>query len=199
MNRWFCPCAVALSLLLTVIRCLVALTNRGFCILVCPIVLYFLLFYSVVFYSAAEPVPGPGPGPGPGSGTSTSTGSGSGSGPYRRYERLPPIQAQFSIESDSDMTESTGLIQEYDVFDPAKPRPPIIFIIGKAPYFHIYSQIQPMEKGPQRRKLSRLSSSSWFPSLQGVQGVGREPRRPSWQDSTAWRECLWGRSSGTSC
>ncbi|XP_067087033.1 adenylate kinase 5, like [Osmerus mordax] len=56
--------------------------------------------------------------------------AGAGSGPYRRYERLPPIQAQFSIESDSDMTESTGLIQEYDVFDPAKPRPPIIFIIG---------------------------------------------------------------------
>ncbi|MGH0119041.1 UNVERIFIED_CONTAM: hypothetical protein FKN15_061710 [Acipenser sinensis] len=50
--------------------------------------------------------------------------------PYRRYERLPPIQAQFSIESDSDMTESTGLIQEYDVFDPYKPRPPIIFVIG---------------------------------------------------------------------
>ncbi|XP_043914423.1 adenylate kinase isoenzyme 5-like isoform X1 [Protopterus annectens] len=51
-------------------------------------------------------------------------------GPYRRYERLPPIQAQFSIESDSDMTETSGLIQEYDVFDPLKPRPKIIFIIG---------------------------------------------------------------------
>lgn len=55
----------------------------------------------------------------------------SGSGPYRRYDRLPPIQAQFSIESDSDMTESSGLIQEYDVFDPLKPRPHIIFIIGE--------------------------------------------------------------------
>ncbi|KAL2092341.1 hypothetical protein ACEWY4_012139 [Coilia grayii] len=63
---------------------------------------------------ASGPVPGPGPGP----------------GPYRRYERLPPIQAQFSIESDSDMTESSGLIQEYDVFDPTKPRPHIIFVIG---------------------------------------------------------------------
>ncbi|KAL0978975.1 hypothetical protein UPYG_G00178740 [Umbra pygmaea] len=51
-------------------------------------------------------------------------------GPYRRYECLPPIQAQFSIESDSDMTESTGLIQEYDVFDPSLPRPHIIFVIG---------------------------------------------------------------------
>ncbi|XP_028852383.1 adenylate kinase 5, like [Denticeps clupeoides] len=51
-------------------------------------------------------------------------------GPYRRYDRLPPIQAQFSIESDSDMTESSGLIQEYDVFDPSKSRPHIIFIIG---------------------------------------------------------------------
>ncbi|KAG5281581.1 hypothetical protein AALO_G00073930 [Alosa alosa] len=58
------------------------------------------------------------------------SGPGPGPGPYRRYERLPPIQAQFSIESDSDMTESSGLIQEYDVFDPAKPRPHIIFVIG---------------------------------------------------------------------
>ncbi|XP_048045381.1 adenylate kinase 5, like isoform X1 [Megalobrama amblycephala] len=57
-------------------------------------------------------------------------GPGPGPGPYRRYDRLPPIQAQFSIESDSDMTESSGLIQEYDVFDPSKPRPHIIFIIG---------------------------------------------------------------------
>ncbi|KAM8934267.1 adenylate kinase isoenzyme 1 [Pelodytes ibericus] len=48
----------------------------------------------------------------------------------RRYERLPPIQSQFSIDSDSDMTESTGLIQEYDVFDPNRERPKIIFVIG---------------------------------------------------------------------
>ncbi|KAM4695811.1 adenylate kinase isoenzyme 1 isoform 1-T1 [Rhinophrynus dorsalis] len=47
-----------------------------------------------------------------------------------RYERLPPIQSQFSIDSDSDMTESSGLIQEYDVFDPNRERPKIIFIIG---------------------------------------------------------------------
>ncbi|XP_072908888.1 adenylate kinase isoenzyme 5-like isoform X1 [Hemitrygon akajei] len=53
-----------------------------------------------------------------------------GMAPHRRYDRLPPIQAQFSIESDSDMTESSGLIQEYDVFDPGKPRPCIIFVIG---------------------------------------------------------------------
>ncbi|XP_073496106.1 adenylate kinase isoenzyme 1 isoform X3 [Phyllobates terribilis] len=52
-------------------------------------------------------------------------------GPHmRRYERLPPIQSQFSIDSDSDMTESSGLIQEYDVFDPNRPRPKIIFVIG---------------------------------------------------------------------
>ncbi|XP_075434631.1 adenylate kinase isoenzyme 1 isoform X2 [Ascaphus truei] len=48
----------------------------------------------------------------------------------RRFERLPPIQSQFSIDSDSDMTESTGLIQEYDVFDPNRERPKIIFVIG---------------------------------------------------------------------
>lgn len=52
-------------------------------------------------------------------------------GPYRRYGCLPPIQSQFSIESDSDMTESTGLIQEYDVFNPSRPRPKIIFVIGE--------------------------------------------------------------------
>ncbi|XP_075691368.1 adenylate kinase isoenzyme 1 isoform X1 [Rhinoderma darwinii] len=52
-------------------------------------------------------------------------------GPHmRRYERLPPIQSQFSIDSDSDMTESSGLIQEYDVFDPNRARPKIIFVIG---------------------------------------------------------------------
>ncbi|XP_053551448.1 adenylate kinase isoenzyme 5-like [Bombina bombina] len=50
--------------------------------------------------------------------------------PMRRYERLPPIQSQFSIDSDSDMTESSGLIQEYDVFDPNRERPKIIFVIG---------------------------------------------------------------------
>ncbi|XP_061459986.1 adenylate kinase isoenzyme 1 isoform X1 [Rhineura floridana] len=53
-----------------------------------------------------------------------------GSAPYNKYERLRPVESQFSIESDSDMTESTGLIQEYDVFDPGRPRPKIIFVIG---------------------------------------------------------------------
>ncbi|XP_042564290.1 LOW QUALITY PROTEIN: adenylate kinase 5, like [Clupea harengus] len=78
-----------------------------------------------------EGASGPGPGPSPGSGLGSGSGSGGPApGPYRRYERLPPIQAQYSIESDSDMTESSGLIQEYDVFDPNKPRPHIIFVIG---------------------------------------------------------------------
>ncbi|XP_020650346.3 adenylate kinase isoenzyme 5 isoform X2 [Pogona vitticeps] len=49
--------------------------------------------------------------------------------PYRRYERLPPIQ-QFSIESDTDLSETAELIEEYDVFDPARPRPKIILVIG---------------------------------------------------------------------
>lgn len=70
----------------------------------------------------------------------TDSGPGPGPGPYRRYDRLPPIQAQFSIESDSDMTESSGLIQEYDVFDPVQPRPHIIFIIGEGVWgtFQVY-------------------------------------------------------------
>ncbi|CAM9579405.1 unnamed protein product [Lampetra fluviatilis] len=50
--------------------------------------------------------------------------------PHRRYERLPPIRAQFSIDSDSDLTETSGLIHEYDVFDPCAARPKIIFLIG---------------------------------------------------------------------
>ncbi|XP_038601583.1 adenylate kinase isoenzyme 1 isoform X1 [Tachyglossus aculeatus] len=50
--------------------------------------------------------------------------------PCRHYGCLPPIQSQLSIESDSDMTESTGLIQEYDIFDPGQPRPKIVFVIG---------------------------------------------------------------------
>uniref|UniRef100_H0V057 Adenylate kinase 5 n=1 Tax=Cavia porcellus TaxID=10141 RepID=H0V057_CAVPO len=45
--------------------------------------------------------------------------------PYRRYDRLPPIH-QFSIESDTDLSETAELIEEYEVFDPARPRPKII-------------------------------------------------------------------------
>ncbi|KAI5612616.1 adenylate kinase isoenzyme 5 [Silurus asotus] len=46
-----------------------------------------------------------------------------------RYERLPPIH-QFSIESDSDLSETAELIEEYEVFDPSQPRPKVILIIG---------------------------------------------------------------------
>ncbi|XP_072560437.1 adenylate kinase isoenzyme 5 [Paramormyrops kingsleyae] len=49
--------------------------------------------------------------------------------PYRRYDRLPPIH-QFSIESDSDLSETAELIEEYEVFDPSKPRPKVILVIG---------------------------------------------------------------------
>ncbi|XP_030631559.1 adenylate kinase isoenzyme 5 [Chanos chanos] len=49
--------------------------------------------------------------------------------PYRRYDRLPPIN-QFSIESDSDLSETAELIEEYEVFDPSRPRPKVILIIG---------------------------------------------------------------------
>ncbi|XP_062383468.1 adenylate kinase isoenzyme 5 isoform X1 [Sardina pilchardus] len=49
--------------------------------------------------------------------------------PYRRYERLPPIH-QFSIESDSDLSETAELIEEYEVFDPSRPRPKVILVIG---------------------------------------------------------------------
>lgn len=49
--------------------------------------------------------------------------------PYRRYDRLPPI-SQFSIESDSDLSETAELIEEYEVFDPDRPRPKVILVIG---------------------------------------------------------------------
>lgn len=52
--------------------------------------------------------------------------------PYRRYDRLPPIN-QFSIESDSDLSETAELIEEYEVFDPSRPRPKVILVIGKRP------------------------------------------------------------------
>ncbi|XP_018415384.1 PREDICTED: adenylate kinase isoenzyme 5 isoform X1 [Nanorana parkeri] len=49
--------------------------------------------------------------------------------PYRRYDRLPPIH-QFSIESDTDLSETAELIEEYEVFDPSRPHPQIILVIG---------------------------------------------------------------------
>lgn len=60
--------------------------------------------------------------------------------PYRRYERLPPIN-QFSIESDSDLSETAELIEEYEVFDPSRPRPKVILIIGKPNIWDLLSQI----------------------------------------------------------
>uniref|UniRef100_A0A674B5H7 Adenylate kinase 5 n=1 Tax=Salmo trutta TaxID=8032 RepID=A0A674B5H7_SALTR len=36
----------------------------------------------------------------------------------------------FSIESDSDLSETAELIEEYEVFDPSRPRPKVILIIG---------------------------------------------------------------------
>ncbi|KAG7218324.1 hypothetical protein INR49_020482 [Caranx melampygus] len=46
--------------------------------------------------------------------------------------RPPPplVQTELSIESDSDMTESSGLLQEVSILHPRRSRPLIIFIIG---------------------------------------------------------------------
>lgn len=49
---------------------------------------------------------------------------------YRHYDRLPPI-SQFSIESDSDLSETAELIEEYEVFDTSRPRPKVILVIGE--------------------------------------------------------------------
>ncbi|XP_029687508.1 adenylate kinase isoenzyme 5 isoform X1 [Takifugu rubripes] len=48
---------------------------------------------------------------------------------YRHYDRLPPI-SQFSIESDSDLSETAELIEEYEVFGTSRPRPKVILVIG---------------------------------------------------------------------
>ncbi|XP_049433699.1 uncharacterized protein LOC125889698 [Epinephelus fuscoguttatus] len=42
----------------------------------------------------------------------------------------PRVQSQVSIDSDSDMTETSGLLQEVSIPPPQRPRPLIIFIIG---------------------------------------------------------------------
>lgn len=54
---------------------------------------------------------------------------------YRHYDRLPPI-SQFSIESDSDLSETAELIEEYEVFDTSRPRPKVILVIGKRAVQH---------------------------------------------------------------
>uniref|UniRef100_UPI0037E72129 adenylate kinase isoenzyme 5-like n=1 Tax=Semicossyphus pulcher TaxID=241346 RepID=UPI0037E72129 len=41
-----------------------------------------------------------------------------------------PVRSQLSIDSDSDLTESSGLRQEVSIKPPQKPRPLIFFIIG---------------------------------------------------------------------
>ncbi|XP_039979102.1 adenylate kinase 5, like isoform X2 [Xiphias gladius] len=40
------------------------------------------------------------------------------------------VRSQLSIDSDSDMTESSGLLQEVSILPPQRPRPLIFFIIG---------------------------------------------------------------------
>ncbi|XP_026544927.1 adenylate kinase isoenzyme 5-like, partial [Notechis scutatus] len=52
------------------------------------------------------------------------------SAPFSSRQDGSSVQSQFSIESDSDMTESTGLIQDYDAFEPGRPRPKIVFVMG---------------------------------------------------------------------
>ncbi|XP_051806949.1 adenylate kinase isoenzyme 5-like isoform X2 [Acanthochromis polyacanthus] len=79
--------------------------------------------------SSPDLPPGP-PGP-PGPGSSPVLPPGPGSSPV-----LPPgpgssvVHSQLSIESDSDMTESSGLLQEISILPLQRPRPLIIFIIG---------------------------------------------------------------------
>ncbi|XP_032814483.2 adenylate kinase isoenzyme 5-like isoform X1 [Petromyzon marinus] len=75
-------------------------------------------------------LPGGAGGVGVSGASAVGSGVGSGGVSHRRYERLPPIRAQFSIDSDSDLTETSGIIHEYDVFDPSAARPKIIFLIG---------------------------------------------------------------------
>ncbi|XP_055007344.1 adenylate kinase isoenzyme 5-like [Boleophthalmus pectinirostris] len=88
--------------------------------------------------------------------------------PYRRYDRLPPIN-QFSIESDSDLSETAELIEEYEeyeVFDPSRPRPKVILVIGK------------IRKGACGR-------SGQFAQIRGIKIRYRSFRETSW-----WLHCV---------
>ena len=74
--------------------------------------------------------------------------------PYRRYDRLPPI-SQFSIESDSDLSETAELIEEYEVFDPSRPRPKVILVIGNGPVHtitHIHCTTGPYDLCSSQRR-----------------------------------------------
>uniref|UniRef100_A0AAQ5ZTM8 Nucleoside-diphosphate kinase n=1 Tax=Amphiprion ocellaris TaxID=80972 RepID=A0AAQ5ZTM8_AMPOC len=51
-------------------------------------------------------------------------------GPPSKPTGAPPEPAGLSIESDSDMTESSGLLQEVNILPSQRPHPLIIFIIG---------------------------------------------------------------------
>lgn len=82
--------------------------------------------------------------------------------PYRRYDRLPPI-SQFSIESDSDLSETAELIEEYEVFDPSRPRPKVILVIGKGLEQHTNTaQEWCLTLIPADSRVTRQSSKALF-------------------------------------
>lgn len=83
--------------------------------------------------------------------------------PYRRYERLPPIN-QFSIESDSDLSETAELIEEYEVFDPSRPRPKIILIIGKPNIWDPFTRIWIHSHLLETTRLVFITPAIFFPN-----------------------------------
>lgn len=95
--------------------------------------------------------------------------------PYRRYDRLPPIN-QFSIESDSDLSETAELIEEYEVFDPSRPRPKVILVIGKSPP---HSKKKKHTNGNTFSSKCCLSQSTREPGRRHTSGEGQIQKKAS--------------------
>ncbi|XP_068559605.1 adenylate kinase isoenzyme 5-like [Cebidichthys violaceus] len=94
----------------------------------------------------------------------------------------PPVRSQLSIDSDSDMTESSGLLQEVSILPPQRPRPLIIFIIGgpgsgkgsqAARLAHCFSfRVISLEELLRRQLLSHASPSRKWEVISQMMGRG---------------------------
>ncbi|XP_049908016.1 adenylate kinase isoenzyme 5-like [Epinephelus moara] len=107
----------------------------------------------------------------------------------------PRVQSQVSIDSDSDMTETSGLLQEVSITPPQRPRPLIIFIIGGpasgkgsqaarlAHYFRF--RVVSLDELLRRQLLSPASPSKKWEVLSEMMGHGElEPQVKTNQEET---------------
>ncbi|XP_070759831.1 adenylate kinase isoenzyme 5-like [Enoplosus armatus] len=94
-----------------------------------------------------------------------------------------PVSSQLSIDSDSDMTESSGLLQEVSILPPQRPRPLIIFIIGgpgsgkgsqAAKLAHCFSlRVVSLDELLRRQLLSHASPSRKWKVISEMMGHGQ--------------------------